>query len=568
MAKLVPEVAGRKLGSAAEKKLAERFRNELGDEHRLLHSVGLVRHEHKRWAEADFVLIGPAGVFVLEVKGGRVARNDGVWSFTDRHGHANEKYEGPFDQAGGAAGALQGWLMTAGHRRDDDSIFQVGYGVMTPDCVLDAVAPDIEPGLLFDQRDEGDLTAYVARISAYWEDRKEAGSLSPAEIDRLVAAVRPDFEATMTRSLRAGIVEDELVRFTEMQLDVVDGLSENQRVRVSGAAGTGKSLLAIREALRLEAAGDRVLVLCHTGALADWLRGSLADHENIEIKTLGSLLWELVKEGGLEDRVPDATADVLFDMFLPELAIEAIDAGDPAGFDALVVDEGQDLLRGDGLFVVDRLLKGGFTAGTWRFFDDPNQDIFGSPASETVGLLGAGSPVRFRLDRNCRNTREIVEMSTLLSGSRVNARSEVNGPEVEPPKDWNRPWEERAIEAAERALAEGTKESEVVVLTVSGDQRDELIARSRGLLSAERAPGRVVCSTVAGFKGLEATAVVLAGIWSLDEPHLRQASYVGSTRARVQLALAFPAEAEASWGRRVRDYAVEAAARASEADLS
>ena len=35
-----------------------------------LHSVGIARHERKRYAECDFVLITDSGVFCLEVKGG------------------------------------------------------------------------------------------------------------------------------------------------------------------------------------------------------------------------------------------------------------------------------------------------------------------------------------------------------------------------------------------------------------------------------------------------------------------------------------------------------------------
>lgn len=35
-----------------------------------LHSLGLARHRRKEYAEADFVIIAPACVFCIEVKGG------------------------------------------------------------------------------------------------------------------------------------------------------------------------------------------------------------------------------------------------------------------------------------------------------------------------------------------------------------------------------------------------------------------------------------------------------------------------------------------------------------------
>ena len=77
-----------------------------------LHSLGLSTHERKPWAEIDFVLAGPAGLFCLEVKGGRIARTDGMWSFTNKAGRTDEKREGPFEQVGSAAAALYKYILS------------------------------------------------------------------------------------------------------------------------------------------------------------------------------------------------------------------------------------------------------------------------------------------------------------------------------------------------------------------------------------------------------------------------------------------------------------------------
>ena len=82
------------------------IREDLGADWTALHSVGVANHPKKPWAELDFVLIGPGGVFCLEVKGGRVARrDDGRWEFTNR-GDVSVKTEGPWDQVGSASAAL------------------------------------------------------------------------------------------------------------------------------------------------------------------------------------------------------------------------------------------------------------------------------------------------------------------------------------------------------------------------------------------------------------------------------------------------------------------------------
>ena len=72
-----------------------------------LHSLGLAFHPTKRRAEIDFLLITREGVFVLEVKGGRVRRDAGVWKFIDARGNVSSKRESPFDQASSAMFALQ-----------------------------------------------------------------------------------------------------------------------------------------------------------------------------------------------------------------------------------------------------------------------------------------------------------------------------------------------------------------------------------------------------------------------------------------------------------------------------
>ena len=64
-----------------------------------LHSLNLAQHVYKRWSEADFILIGENGIFLLEVKGGRIKSENGIWTFTDRYGRKSRKRESPWEQA-------------------------------------------------------------------------------------------------------------------------------------------------------------------------------------------------------------------------------------------------------------------------------------------------------------------------------------------------------------------------------------------------------------------------------------------------------------------------------------
>src|SRR5262245_11766246 len=103
---MLPQTVRRDTASDAERKLFRIIRDDLSDDWTALHSLGLAGHERKPWAEIDFVLVGPDGVYSLEVKGGRISREAGKWSFTDRTGRTTVKDEGPFEQVGGASAAL------------------------------------------------------------------------------------------------------------------------------------------------------------------------------------------------------------------------------------------------------------------------------------------------------------------------------------------------------------------------------------------------------------------------------------------------------------------------------
>src|SRR3954468_5691767 len=104
MAYMIPAQLSQLTESNAEKALFRRFKDDLPDEDWIvLHSLGLTTHKRKPWAEIDFVLIGPPGVFCIEVKGGVIARTNGVWTTTTQSGKCKELKESPFAQVGSAS---------------------------------------------------------------------------------------------------------------------------------------------------------------------------------------------------------------------------------------------------------------------------------------------------------------------------------------------------------------------------------------------------------------------------------------------------------------------------------
>ena len=150
MARMIPATPPQDPRSKAENRLFYRIRDELSNSWTVLHSLGLGNHRSKPWAETDFVLIGPLGVFCIEVKGGRIARTQGEWSFLDGSDNLHLKREGPFGQAGGASAALFNFLKD---RVPEAKASIVGFGVATPDITIEISGPDIINEVVYDRQD-------------------------------------------------------------------------------------------------------------------------------------------------------------------------------------------------------------------------------------------------------------------------------------------------------------------------------------------------------------------------------------------------------------------------------
>jgi len=80
-------------------------------------------------------------------------------------------------------------------------------------------------------------------------------------------------------------------------------------------------------------------------------------------------------------------------------------------FDALIVDEGQDLFDMESMDSLDASLHNGLSEGRWAFFHDVNNQsgLFGKQDQEAIDYLLSIKPVRVPLRTNCRNTRVILE---------------------------------------------------------------------------------------------------------------------------------------------------------------
>jgi superfamily I DNA/RNA helicase len=254
----------------------------------------------------------------------------------------------------------------------------------------------------------------------------------------------------------------------------------------------------------------------------------------------------MIDEAHMRSRLPDADAEDVFAVFLPDLAAEALIELDRAeSYDMVILDEAQDLLREKYLDTLGLLLKNGLENGRWRFFLDPRQNVFKAIHPKTMKRLLSLAPAQYRLQVNCRNTMPIAVATSVLSGVSSDETRVVDGPAVD--QFWySDPRQERRMISRHlnRILSEGIKSEDVIVLSrrqlSNSCLRDGLDEGPYGLseLSGElleRGRNTIGFSTIAGYKGLESDVILLIDVDDLEDEACLEALYVGASRARACL---------------------------------
>lgn len=526
--RMIPPVVSRSTNSLAERRLFSRLQAVELPRATCYHSLQLSNHDYKRAGEIDFLLVTESGVLVLEVKGGRVSQEDGIWHYTDRFDHVHRSSEGPFQQAASAMFSLERSLRASVGPEVGGLVF--GYAVVLPDIDFRQESVEWDPADVWDRASVETPTGLkraFQRSMASWRRRSPART---GTIDRELAAdlgraLRPDFDRVPSLRVRAAELDAAMEELTESQYAALDLLRSCDRVLFEGGAGTGKTFLAV-ETARRESVERPTLLVASSPLFASYLASRLAD-TTVDVHAVSEL------------------------------------AGSSARWDALVVDEAQDLMNMDDLGVLDSVVRGGLEEGRWRIFHDPNgqRDLVGRFDPDAWEFLRSTGAVPAALDRNCRNTEEIVIQTRLYTAADVGKPTAGRGPAVEF-LTADRTQEADALDRVLRELlAEDYRPGDITVLTaglsVEGSAVAETKAYRKGRLrslreavSTDWPTTDVTCASIAEFKGFENLVIVLSDVGRLPKDQQLPSLYVGMTRARVQLIILLDEEAKAELAER------------------
>ena len=469
--------------------------------------------KNNTWSEgeADFVIISPeTGIVVIEIKGGRIGRDDAGWYSVDRNDEKH-RIKDPALQAAQCKHNLLRYIRNI--PGFSDRFLPARHMVCFPN-VSENDAPNLielprEMQIL--SEDFATLDRAILDFSNRNYDTDSDGKntrLTPKECSKIVNILKPNFDCPNRWSVQAhkqDVIMNELTEDQSYLWNIIEG---NNRVSLSGPAGSGKTIMALKLIDSIIKNGGTVLVLLPSIALQYYYRAVIKNSQ-------------MVTRSYNTDNMDFQKDDKVYSL--------------------VVIDEAQDISEDQWL----RLYEEYRIEDALRFLCifDSNQRL-----TKQGMLCPMEHLIPLRLSKVLRNTRQIGEFSTkFYSGDKECMIVGPDGPQVQ----------YSGLPTAEQihheilsliehyVFDEGFDYSDIVVLFTDNKKNafkkeinkgNRLGITFRGIPGFEHSYAHkapiILAESVYRFRGLESKVVILTGLDGLDSAIMENACYIGASRAR------------------------------------
>ena len=503
----------------------------LSDDYYVFHSLSLTTIKDKTVyeSETDFVVLNrKKGIVCIEAKAGHISYRNGKWQYQSGK---EMSHEGPFNQAAQNKWKLRKYIMDS---RFPDFLnkCKMLHAVWFPSISVSELnaltfPPEADKQLVLTKEALSSPEMFFDRIFALELPNGVSTNLSEADIKRILKEVLcPEFNIVPSRSIENDMKKLVFRRLLKEQSNVLNFLSEQKTVAINGAAGTGKTLIALEKARRLASQGQKVLFLCYNNNLKTYISKEFPV-EGVEYYTISGYACKICN---LSEPDYNQAKQKLEELFY----------SGKFKYDSIIVDEGQDF----GMESIDEsdivsLLRDIVTvddekSGAFYIFYDRLQSVQSNKLPDYI----TESDCKLTLYKNCRNTENIAITSLRPISERrpILMPGSVVGPQA---KLHYLNSEEKVIEVLEKLIdsyeTDGIKD--FIILTCKTEARSIISDH----IQNGNYKGVYKFSTCRKFKGLEADAVILIDV---DKELFTEDNillyYVGTSRARLRLDILSP----------------------------
>jgi len=517
----------------------------------VLHSLDLAPWNRGLRTEIDFVVIVPdAGILCIEVKTHETIAFDG------QRWHPKSIIRSPFKQASDGRHTF--------YRRLKELAPQFKRFPVVHCCIFPRASFDLSPNLSvqpwelmdlrtfrkFDSGDEfcSDLKFRIAKSIAVDEHLQHVNHpLSKGQINIIVRYCVPVQKFCLDAREEIIRREAEIEKVLhKQQKPILQLVAWNERLIVTGGAGTGKTLIAMELARRIAESGRRVALLCYNRLIGIWMKRMIEQIKpTLPNLVVGRVISVMAEMAGIN--YPNNPQQDYWETTLPRELEERITDPDfkaMASFDYLVLDEAQDILARPPIWqCLIQFLSGGLEEGAFSLFGDFDHQVLTAkePIIKAIAELEEyNRPVRWKLSENCRNYRIVGDTAVKLAGlgSHIYSGYLRSGGSVD---NYNiyfyRDYEEQ-LKMLEHYLREfndhGYKMSEITLLSFRTDHMSaamRLKEDGKKIGPAWQSGKFTAFTSVHAYKGLENKVIILTDVVLDNLEFQRDLFYTGMTRA-------------------------------------
>lgn len=486
----------------------------------------------KSECEIDFVIFNQRDVIIcLEVKGGLISY-DGKEDRWIQNGKVMDK--APDRQATAASHCLIRELSKEIQNANVD------WALCFPQCSLlssDEAPTGIPLTRIIDESRLEHIVPEIKYLEGEIRSTYKRRGMTPDEVHVFVQRMTRSIGFVEILGIRFAREAEQLIQVTEEQLETLADLEINARMLVSGAAGTGKTILAQEYAKRLDANGRNVLLLFFNRGIASKVRSAFDRKSLVTVSTFSSFAKRLVQTNDPEWWEAKKKKDDEFWHYDLPLKMLDIDDQKRPKYDAIIVDEGQDF-KPEWYEYLQTLLKSKTESQLCVFLDE-HQDIFGHWSHFPC----FPPPARKALTKNCRNTKTIVDYLNHAYPMQMKCfeKSPVGVPIIERIIANDVAEQTQIVQDIKHLIENERITPGAIVILINSSKEESCLANTKSiagypLVSAYGGYNphskQISYATIEIFKGLEADIVFLILGHSISIAEQAKAIYIQGSRAR------------------------------------